>query len=211
MRKLPHTPAERALTAIRRMTKSSAGGRTNLAAPTVTPPSARTVAAGGIGFVGPSLWSGETDAIRANAAEVDIVREPNWAAIAALPTQDPDIPASAQMEAQDNTSSRIADVGVVAANDGGSEFATAQMTAEWVEGTDPNTLLASVSAETHLHPYGVELRSTNDGQGLVLGRSTTPTVTGNFAFLFVRDNGAGKDQLCVLFKTGAVQVLATEP
>ena len=31
------------------------------------------------------------------------------------------------------------------------------------------------------------------------------------ARLFVRDNGAGKTQLCVRFPTGAVQVLATEP
>jgi hypothetical protein len=31
------------------------------------------------------------------------------------------------------------------------------------------------------------------------------------ARLFVRDNGAGKTQLCVRFSTGAVQVLATQP
>jgi len=29
--------------------------------------------------------------------------------------------------------------------------------------------------------------------------------------LYVRDNGAGKTQLVVLFPTGAVQVIATEP
>jgi hypothetical protein len=33
----------------------------------------------------------------------------------------------------------------------------------------------------------------------------------NRARLFVRDNGAGKTQLCVRFNTGAVKVLATEP
>jgi hypothetical protein len=33
----------------------------------------------------------------------------------------------------------------------------------------------------------------------------------NGAKLFVRDNGSGKTQLCVLFSTGAVQVLATQP
>jgi hypothetical protein len=33
----------------------------------------------------------------------------------------------------------------------------------------------------------------------------------NRARLFARDNGVGKTQLCVLFPTGAVQVLATEP
>lgn len=33
----------------------------------------------------------------------------------------------------------------------------------------------------------------------------------NTARLFVRDNGAGKTQLCVRFATGAIQVIATEP
>jgi hypothetical protein len=32
----------------------------------------------------------------------------------------------------------------------------------------------------------------------------------NGAVLYVRDNGAGKTQLCVRFPTGAVQTLATE-
>jgi hypothetical protein len=33
----------------------------------------------------------------------------------------------------------------------------------------------------------------------------------NQAIVYARDNGSGKTQLCVLFNTGAVQVLATEP
>jgi hypothetical protein len=33
----------------------------------------------------------------------------------------------------------------------------------------------------------------------------------NTARLFCRDNGAGKTQVCVIFNTGAVQVVATEP
>jgi hypothetical protein len=33
----------------------------------------------------------------------------------------------------------------------------------------------------------------------------------NQARLFVKDNGAGKTQLCVRFHTGAVQVIETEP
>lgn len=33
----------------------------------------------------------------------------------------------------------------------------------------------------------------------------------NTGSLYVRDNGAGKSQLCIRFPTGAVQVLATEP
>jgi DNA-binding protein YbaB len=33
----------------------------------------------------------------------------------------------------------------------------------------------------------------------------------NNGLLYVRDNGAGKSQLCIRFPTGAVQVIATEP
>lgn len=33
----------------------------------------------------------------------------------------------------------------------------------------------------------------------------------NQAILYIRDNGAGKTQLCVRFATGAIQVLATQP
>lgn len=40
----------------------------------------------------------------------------------------------------------------------------------------------------------------------------SPSAPGvNKGRLFVRDNGAGKSQLCVRFNTGAVQVIATEP
>lgn len=41
---------------------------------------------------------------------------------------------------------------------------------------------------------------------------TTPAAPGgNHARIFARDNGSGKTQLCVIFPTGAVQVLATQP
>lgn len=33
----------------------------------------------------------------------------------------------------------------------------------------------------------------------------------NLGILYIRDNGAGKSQLCIRFNTGAVQVIATEP
>jgi hypothetical protein len=35
--------------------------------------------------------------------------------------------------------------------------------------------------------------------------------TGNTDFLFLKDNGAGKTQLCVRFRTGVTQVIETEP
>lgn len=44
-----------------------------------------------------------------------------------------------------------------------------------------------------------------------IGEVATPAAPGaNKARLFVRDNGAGKTQLCVRFATGTVKVLATE-
>jgi hypothetical protein len=38
-----------------------------------------------------------------------------------------------------------------------------------------------------------------------------PARAANRARLFIKDNGAGKTQLCVRFNTGAVQVVATQP
>jgi hypothetical protein len=48
-------------------------------------------------------------------------------------------------------------------------------------------------------------------QNLDIGEFGTPVHPGpNVARLFVRDNGAGKTQLCVLFPTGVVEVLSAE-
>lgn len=41
--------------------------------------------------------------------------------------------------------------------------------------------------------------------------STPAAPDANYGRMFVRDNGSGKTQLCVIFNTGAVQVLATQP
>jgi hypothetical protein len=41
--------------------------------------------------------------------------------------------------------------------------------------------------------------------------STPSAPTANKARLFLKDNGAGKTQLCVRFHSGAIQVLATQP
>lgn len=40
---------------------------------------------------------------------------------------------------------------------------------------------------------------------------SAPSGAANRAITFARDNGSGKTQFCVIFPTGAVQVLATEP
>jgi hypothetical protein len=58
----------------------------------------------------------------------------------------------------------------------------------------------------------------SDGPSLVttrhyeLAEITTPNnPAANQARLFLKDNGAGKTQLCVRFRTGAVKVLTIEP
>lgn len=50
-------------------------------------------------------------------------------------------------------------------------------------------------------------------QGVLFSeRSSDPSAPAtNFGMLYMKDNGAGKTQLCVRFPTGAVQVLSTEP
>ena len=62
----------------------------------------------------------------------------------------------------------------------------------------------------------LECASVSIGAGtngyLRLFEVTTPSAPGaDGGSLFVKDNGAGKSQLCVRFNTGAVQVIATEP
>lgn len=42
-------------------------------------------------------------------------------------------------------------------------------------------------------------------------RTGTPPAVTDRAYLFSRDAGDGKTQICVQFPSGAVQVLATEP
>ena len=51
-------------------------------------------------------------------------------------------------------------------------------------------------------------RQSWDNGSEVADPANTPA---NTAKLFVRDNGSGKTQLCVIFPTGAVQTIATEP
>ena len=52
----------------------------------------------------------------------------------------------------------------------------------------------------------------SEGAGIEFKEMTAPSAGGsNTARLFCRDNGSGKSQLCVIFATGAVQVIATEP
>lgn len=52
----------------------------------------------------------------------------------------------------------------------------------------------------------------SEGAGIEFKEMTAPSAGGsNTARLFCRDNGSGKSQLCVIFATGAIQVVATEP
>lgn len=56
------------------------------------------------------------------------------------------------------------------------------------------------------------LRSDDTGAYLVLKEQSTPgAASADTAKLYVKDNGSGKTQLCVLFSSGAEQVLVTQP
>lgn len=49
-------------------------------------------------------------------------------------------------------------------------------------------------------------------RGMVMTEQTAPAApAADQGHLFVRDNGAGKTQLCIIFNTGAIQVIATQP
>ncbi len=51
-----------------------------------------------------------------------------------------------------------------------------------------------------------------DAGAISFAEMTAPAAgAANTGRLFCRDNGSGKSQLCVIFATGAIQVLATEP
>ena len=54
--------------------------------------------------------------------------------------------------------------------------------------------------------------SGNTGAAMQFTEMTAPSAgASNTARLFCRDNGSGKTQLCAIFPTGAIQVIATEP
>lgn len=74
--------------------------------------------------------------------------------------------------------------------------------------TDTSTFQAWHLYATH----SMEIRGV-DGNGYVQLESQTaaPSGSASKSRLFSRDNGSGKQQFCVQFPTGAVQVLATQP
>jgi len=70
---------------------------------------------------------------------------------------------------------------------------------EWVRiGTDGVAILDLT---------GIRFQGTFD----FVEQAAPPSPPSNTARVFSRDNGSGKTQLCVVFPTGAVQVLATQP
>jgi hypothetical protein len=84
-------------------------------------------------------------------------------------------------------------------------------------GFDPRMILNASDGSIIIAPdnrEGVSLFNIGTGQDpyLAMAERTDPGVAStNQARLYVRDNGAGKTQLCVVFSSGAVQVLATQP
>ena len=79
--------------------------------------------------------------------------------------------------------------------------------------------IGSESAALHGHSVAIGLNSTTTAlyqvalgaRHIEITEVTAPGVAvANGARLYVKDNGAGKTQLCVIFATGAEIVLATE-
>jgi len=71
---------------------------------------------------------------------------------------------------------------------------------------------AFVQLKDNASPQKTLFQITRDGLVDLNEQSSTPAApSANKARIFARDNGSGKTQLCVLFNTGAVQVIATEP
>lgn len=78
-------------------------------------------------------------------------------------------------------------------------------------GTPTNPLMEFINSSTGqlagIYSLLLKLSSYID----VTEMATPPAPAANIARLFVKDNGAGKTQLCVRFNTGAVQIISTEP
>lgn len=90
---------------------------------------------------------------------------------------------------------------------------------EWGDGTAAfsENLYHRSSGELATDSYvsvgatGVGLRLDPSGEVLFNERTDPGAPGANQTFLYTRDNGAGKTQLCAVFATGAVQVIATQP
>lgn len=85
-------------------------------------------------------------------------------------------------------------------------------TINWFSGSP----IGSGTIDATIKRAGANLVGLTDGStggaGFEFTEMTAPSAgASNTARLFCRDNGAGKSQLCVIFATGAIQVVATEP
>lgn len=88
---------------------------------------------------------------------------------------------------------------VLTTGDPGSETDTKAAT---VESDGSLSMRYSGTTYTKITPYGY----------IDITEASTPSApAANKCRLFVRDNGSGKTQLCALFSSGAVQVIATQP
>lgn len=90
---------------------------------------------------------------------------------------------------------------------------------EFNDAPDPRTAANRLRVQPGVHvvPLDVNGNATVGGNTSVGGYIGMTEITApvapaaNGARLYVRDNGAGKTQLVVVFATGAVQVIATQP
>lgn len=72
-------------------------------------------------------------------------------------------------------------------------------------------LIVGASSRKRIDAGGLDLTGNGDNWVDVKERVAPAAPAADTARLFVQDNGAGKTQLCAIFNTGAIQVIATQP
>ena len=73
-------------------------------------------------------------------------------------------------------------------------------------------MLGEQHGVVHLDRVAGQLRPSQMPDALALRElAADPAAPLSGALLYTKDNGAGKTQACLRFKTGAVQIIATEP
>jgi hypothetical protein len=81
------------------------------------------------------------------------------------------------------------------------------------EARDPYAARAALRVQPGVHVVGLDANGNAAVRGHIEGTEIADPAAPatNSGRLYFRDNGSGKTQLVVLFPTGAVQVIATEP
>ena len=90
---------------------------------------------------------------------------------------------------------------------GGGKFSIAKG-----DGTSSYLTIVQSSGNVGIGTTSPDTRLDIDAGAIEFAEMTAPAAgAANTGRLFCRDNGSGKTQLCVIFNTGAIQVIATQP